>query len=126
MPVVLHGTWSSPAIAYLQLDCLLKQFQGLQFVQSTGACFTCQRLDQCFCDWRYTLEIVQAGDRSRGRREVLLGKCSRRKRLRGCRCDCRHFAITSFRRAIGGPGKHPALVVLLAGDNRLFLFRDNP
>ncbi|WP_221305877.1 MULTISPECIES: hypothetical protein, partial [unclassified Paraburkholderia] len=56
----------------LQENCLLQKFQRLQFVQSTRPCLTCQRLDQCFGDWRDAVKIVQACRGSGLRRRISL------------------------------------------------------
>ena len=58
--------WSIDAANDLRRDRLLQKFQRFQFVQSTRACLTCQRLDQCFCYRCNTVKIVQAGHGSEG------------------------------------------------------------
>ena len=57
---------ASHTIADSQQDRLLQKFQRFQFVQSTRARFTCQRLEQCFRYRFNTMKIVQAGHGSEG------------------------------------------------------------
>ncbi|AFT90452.1 hypothetical protein BUPH_08404 (plasmid) [Paraburkholderia phenoliruptrix BR3459a] len=77
---------------------MLQKFQRFQFVQSTRARFTCQRLDQCFRYRFNTVKIVQAGHGSEGARyRVSLQYGGGGERLKGCRCGYRGLAISFFR-----------------------------
>ena len=90
-----QGGWHAATDS--QQDRLLQKFQRFQFVQSTRACCTCQRLDQCFRNRFDTVKIVQAGHGSEGGRyRVSLRYCGGGERLRDCRCDHWGLAITLF------------------------------
>lgn len=70
-PISMHfirqgtrGAWHAASDS--QQYGLLQKLQRFQFVQSTGACFTCERLDQCFRNRCNTIKIVQVGHRREG------------------------------------------------------------